>query len=285
MKLISIGILVFLSALSNALDHPVSHAQLMPDESDLDRLHDAYNGFLELQKEFSQSTPNEHDDRDLGLGDALLCRVQLASCQSLTASANVEMWAGALQPMQSSILKPLYDILSLATSVAKSVASLATLGTLKLILGTAESILTILSELFGSFRNARQSTFDTLSAMESIDTIVHETGLAFSPLGPVWFDFWSSINAAWSNARLIVSDTYAISETLFVSMYQDVIKASAGFMLAFWTTVIEYVSSASTQRKLACATDRIECSYEMWVYEMFPSLATLSMINGTQSGE
>lgn len=284
MKIASISILLSLTVASNAIEHLVSHAQLAPDQRELDHLHDVYNGFEDLQNELTQSDRIQHDrdHRDLALGDAFLCRFQLASCQTLTATANVEMWAESMQPMRNSTMGPLLNILSLTTDVAKSLAELTGLGTLSMVLNSADSVLTILSQLLGNLRNARQSSFDTMSAMESIDVIVQETGLAFSSLGAVWAEFWGSITAAWNDTKRIVNDAYAISETLFVTMYRDVIKATASFMMAFWTTTIEFVTTVGSQQKTACATGRIECSYEMWTYEMFPSLATLSVISATQ---
>ena len=294
----------FLTAASNALEHPVS---LVPSQRELDHLHDAYNSFQELQNELqTQSNAidgNHHralsfgdgalGDGVLALGDSLLCRFQLASCQTLTATANVELWAESLQPMGNTTMGPLLNILSLTTDVAQSLAELAGLGTMTMVLNSADSVLTILSNLFGNLRNTRESSFDTMSAIDSMDVIVQETGLAFSSLGAVWAEFWGSITAAWAEAKGIVTEAYGISETLFVTMYRDVIKASVSFMMSFWTTTIEFVTTAGSQQKMACATGSIECSYEMWTYEMFPSLATLSMIidskpkpvsNGTQTG-
>ncbi|GAX25711.1 hypothetical protein FisN_14Lh020 [Fistulifera solaris] len=283
MKTASASILLSLSAVSYALEHPVAHAQLEPAQ--LDHLHDLYNSFQELQEDVQSS---HHRDLALGdgalaLGDALLCRFQLASCQTLTAAANVEAWADSLQPMQNSTtMGPLLTILNLATDVAESLAELAGLGTMTMVLNSADSVLKILSELLGNLRNFRGSSFDTLSAMESIDVVVHETGIAFQSLGMVWANFWASVTVAWTEAKGIVTEAYAISESMFITMYRDVIKASANFLMAFWTTTIEFVTTAGSQQKLACATGRIECSYEMWSYEMFPSLATLSLIGGNQ---
>ncbi|GAX22407.1 hypothetical protein FisN_14Hh020 [Fistulifera solaris] len=283
MKIASASILLTLSTVSHALEHPVAQAQLEPAQ--LDHLHDLYNSFQELQQGVQSS---HHRDLALGdgalaLGDALLCRFQLASCQTLTAAANVEAWADSLQPMQNSTtMGPLLTILNLATDVAESLAELAGLGTLNMVLDSADSVLKILSELLGNLRNFRGSSFDTLSAMESIDVVVHETGMAFQSLGMVWANFWASVTVAWTEAKGIMTEAYAISETMFITMYRDVIKASANFLMTFWTTTIEYVTTAGSQQKMACATGRIECSYEMWSYEMFPSLATLSLIGGNQ---
>lgn len=89
MKVVSIAILLSWNVVSIALEHPVSYVEQQTDQRR--RLHEAYNGFIELQNEFShhRSDVIELDDRNLAVGESLLCRVQLASCQTL--AANVEM--------------------------------------------------------------------------------------------------------------------------------------------------------------------------------------------------